>query len=166
MHEKGVFNLDMNPGNVFFYKSGEKYRFALIDINRIRFCRHLTRNDCVEVSNIWTTFRLRPSRSYWSAMPNCANGIPKFCAEPSCCGRASICLAASNGLPVPVVASGPAEIALLLIPKSLGFEPDLAAVGRYEIGSRISAVICPITSTPPMRITRSCRASGTVNSNS
>lgn len=37
------------PGNVFFYKSGEKYRFALIDINRIRFCRHLTRNDCVEV---------------------------------------------------------------------------------------------------------------------
>ena len=24
-------------------------RFALIDINRIRFCRHLTRNDCVEV---------------------------------------------------------------------------------------------------------------------
>lgn len=49
MHEKGVFNLDMNPGNVFFYKSGEKYRFALIDINRIRFCRHLTRNDCVEV---------------------------------------------------------------------------------------------------------------------
>lgn len=41
--------LDMNPGNVFFYKSGEKYRFALIDINRIRFCRHLTRNDCVEV---------------------------------------------------------------------------------------------------------------------
>lgn len=39
----------MNPGNVFFYKSGEKYRFALIDINRIRFCRHLTRNDCVEV---------------------------------------------------------------------------------------------------------------------
>lgn len=40
---------DMNPGNVFFYKSGEKYRFALIDINRIRFCRHLTRNDCVEV---------------------------------------------------------------------------------------------------------------------
>lgn len=49
MHEKGMFNLDMNPGNVFFYKSGEKYRFALIDINRIRFCRHLTRNDCVEV---------------------------------------------------------------------------------------------------------------------
>ena len=47
--KKGMFNLDMNPGNVFFYKSGEKYRFALIDINRIRFCRHLTRNDCVEV---------------------------------------------------------------------------------------------------------------------
>lgn len=23
MHEKGVFNLDMNPGNVFFYKSGK-----------------------------------------------------------------------------------------------------------------------------------------------
>ena len=49
MHEKGVFNLDMNPGNVFYYKSGENYRFALIDINRIRFRRHLTRNDCVEV---------------------------------------------------------------------------------------------------------------------
>lgn len=97
MHEKGVFNLDMNPGNVFFYKSGEKYRFALIDINRIRFCRHLTRNDCVEVFKHLDN--LPPpalSRSYWSAMPNCANGIPKFCAEPSCCGRASICLAASK----------------------------------------------------------------------
>ena len=31
MHEKGVFNLDMNPGNVFFYKSGEKY-LSLIHI--------------------------------------------------------------------------------------------------------------------------------------
>ena len=96
MHEKGVFNLDMNPGNVFFYKSGEKYRFALIDINRIRFCRHLTRNDCVEVSNIWTTFRLRPSRSYWSAMPNCASGIPRFSAEPLCCDKGSTCPAASK----------------------------------------------------------------------
>ena len=41
-----ISSVDMNPGNVFFYKSGEKYRFAVIDINRIRFCRHLTRNDC------------------------------------------------------------------------------------------------------------------------
>lgn len=49
MHRKGIFNLDMNPGNVFFYKSEGKYRFALIDINRIRFRRRLTRNDCIEV---------------------------------------------------------------------------------------------------------------------
>ena len=47
MHEKGVFNLDMNPGNVFFYKSGEKYRFALIDINRMAFRKRLSRRRCL-----------------------------------------------------------------------------------------------------------------------
>ena len=96
MHEKGVFNLDMNPGNVFFYKSGEKYRFALIDINRIRFCRHLTRNDCVEVFKHLDTFRLRPSRR---TGPLCRlrQWNPQILSrEPLCCDKGSTCPAASK----------------------------------------------------------------------
>jgi len=49
LEDFAAFIVEMHEKGVFFYKSGEKYRFALIDINRIRFCRHLTRNDCVEV---------------------------------------------------------------------------------------------------------------------
>lgn len=49
MHRAGILNLDMNPGNVFYYKEQGRYRFVLIDINRIRFRRRLTRNDCIEV---------------------------------------------------------------------------------------------------------------------
>ena len=96
MHEKGVFNLDMNPGNVFFYKSGEKYRFALIDINRIRFCRHLTRNDCVEVFKHLDNLPPPALSVVLVRYAELRQGIPRFSAEPLCCDKGSTCPAASK----------------------------------------------------------------------
>lgn len=36
LHAQGIVPKDYNSGNIFFHKKGEEYRFALIDINRIR----------------------------------------------------------------------------------------------------------------------------------
>ena len=37
MHAKHIFHKDYNSGNIFYHKEGDHYRFALIDINRMRF---------------------------------------------------------------------------------------------------------------------------------
>lgn len=39
MHAKRIFHKDYNSGNIFYYKEGDRYRFAIIDINRMRFRR-------------------------------------------------------------------------------------------------------------------------------
>ena len=41
LHEKEILPLDYNPGNIFYYKEegSEQYRFALTDINRVKFGR-------------------------------------------------------------------------------------------------------------------------------
>lgn len=36
-HSKGVYHLDMSPGNILFKKEGEEYVFSLVDINRMKF---------------------------------------------------------------------------------------------------------------------------------
>lgn len=36
LHAKGIMPKDFNPGNIFFHREGDHYRFALIDINRLR----------------------------------------------------------------------------------------------------------------------------------
>ncbi|MFA6872720.1 MAG: hypothetical protein WCQ86_01880 [Bacteroidaceae bacterium] len=37
LHKRNIIPLDYNKGNIFFYKEGEHFNFALVDINRIRF---------------------------------------------------------------------------------------------------------------------------------
>lgn len=37
MHEKGIVHYDYNPENIFFYEENGEFRFAMIDINRMRF---------------------------------------------------------------------------------------------------------------------------------
>jgi hypothetical protein len=37
IHKKEVFPLDYSPGNILYEKTGDKYTFCLIDINRMRF---------------------------------------------------------------------------------------------------------------------------------
>lgn len=36
LHEQGILPCDYNSGNIFFHKEGGRYRFALIDINRMQ----------------------------------------------------------------------------------------------------------------------------------
>ena len=60
-HDRGVLHLDYNPGNVLVRSTGERFEFALVDLNRLRF-RHLdtverirglarltTRDDCLGI---------------------------------------------------------------------------------------------------------------------
>ena len=37
IHEKNVFPLDYSPGNILYEKTGDKYDFCLVDINRMQF---------------------------------------------------------------------------------------------------------------------------------
>lgn len=37
MHQKGIIHLDFSPGNILIKKEGDKYRFALVDVNRMQF---------------------------------------------------------------------------------------------------------------------------------
>lgn len=39
LHSQGILPKDYNTGNIFFHREGEHYRFALIDINRLRIGR-------------------------------------------------------------------------------------------------------------------------------
>ena len=44
-HDKGVYHLDMSPGNILFKLNGDKYVFSLIDINRMKFKENLTEEE-------------------------------------------------------------------------------------------------------------------------
>lgn len=43
VHKKGVIHYDYNLSNVHYHKEGERYQFALIDINRMQFNRYSKR---------------------------------------------------------------------------------------------------------------------------
>ncbi len=47
LHTKGIRHNDYNPGNIFFRREGDAYRFSIIDINRIQFGR-LSRKACAK----------------------------------------------------------------------------------------------------------------------
>ncbi len=49
LHEKGIVPMDMNAGNIFYYKneSAGKYNFAITDINRIEFRTETSFDDVV-----------------------------------------------------------------------------------------------------------------------
>ncbi len=48
LHIKGVQHNDYNPKNIFFRRDGDGYRFSMVDLNRIRFKRRLTRCECIK----------------------------------------------------------------------------------------------------------------------
>ena len=37
IHQKGVFHKDYSPGNILFGKTGDRYEFELVDLNRMQF---------------------------------------------------------------------------------------------------------------------------------
>lgn len=37
LHKNGIFHLDYSPGNTLIRKSGEKYSFSIVDLNRMTF---------------------------------------------------------------------------------------------------------------------------------
>ncbi|MDL2289932.1 lipopolysaccharide kinase InaA family protein [Paludibacteraceae bacterium OttesenSCG-928-F17] len=47
-HAKGVFHLDMSPGNILFKEENGNYIFSLIDINRMKFKDNLTEKERYE----------------------------------------------------------------------------------------------------------------------
>ncbi len=51
LHEAGILNHDLNSTNVLYHPQGERYRFSLIDINRIDFCpigKNISRYRCLD----------------------------------------------------------------------------------------------------------------------
>jgi hypothetical protein len=51
LHEAGILNHDLNSTNVLYHPEGERYRFSLIDINRIDFCpigKDISRYQCLD----------------------------------------------------------------------------------------------------------------------
>jgi tRNA A-37 threonylcarbamoyl transferase component Bud32 len=46
IHSKGVKHGDLNLTNILYRREGDHYHFTIIDINRCKFKRHLTKEDC------------------------------------------------------------------------------------------------------------------------
>lgn len=55
MHQKGVYHLDLSPGNILFDKDADgTIRFAFVDINRIRFANALSKKEaCRNFCRLW-----------------------------------------------------------------------------------------------------------------
>ncbi|MBQ7631327.1 MAG: tyrosine protein kinase [Paludibacteraceae bacterium] len=55
MHQKGVYHQDLSPGNILFDKDAEDtIRFALVDINRVRFAEEISMKDaCRNFCRLW-----------------------------------------------------------------------------------------------------------------
>ncbi len=57
MNDNGLFHKDYNSGNIFYRKDGDRFRFALIDINRLRF-RRPNKNEVINSLDRLTLSRL------------------------------------------------------------------------------------------------------------
>ena len=55
IHQKGIIHLDLSPGNILFDKlQTQEIRFALVDINRIRRSRHISKRvACRNFCRLW-----------------------------------------------------------------------------------------------------------------
>jgi len=45
MHSRGVFHLDISPGNILFSTKENQYKFFVIDINRMNFREYISAED-------------------------------------------------------------------------------------------------------------------------
>ncbi|MDL2302879.1 lipopolysaccharide kinase InaA family protein [Dysgonomonas sp. OttesenSCG-928-D17] len=46
IHQKGIFHKDYSPGNILYKKTGNEYRFYLVDLNRMSFKRPNILDSC------------------------------------------------------------------------------------------------------------------------
>ena len=54
MHRKGIYHLDLSPGNILFDKQNGQIRFAIIDVNRMRFGKPVGIEDgCRNFCRLW-----------------------------------------------------------------------------------------------------------------
>jgi tRNA A-37 threonylcarbamoyl transferase component Bud32 len=53
MHEAEVLHLDYSPGNILWDKDGKGYRFAVVDINRMRFGKVDMADGCAALRRLW-----------------------------------------------------------------------------------------------------------------
>lgn len=54
MHQKGIYHLDLSPGNILFDKRNGHVQFAIIDINRMRFGKPVGIEDgCRNFCRLW-----------------------------------------------------------------------------------------------------------------
>lgn len=53
MHEAGILHRDFSPGNILFNRIGGSYRFAVVDINRMRFGRVSVDAGCRNFARLW-----------------------------------------------------------------------------------------------------------------
>lgn len=53
MHEKGIMHKDFSPGNILWQPEGENIRFAIVDINRMRFGKVSVSQGCAGFARLW-----------------------------------------------------------------------------------------------------------------
>ncbi|MBR5725579.1 MAG: aminoglycoside phosphotransferase [Muribaculaceae bacterium] len=69
MHDSEVLHLDYSPGNILWDKDEQGYRFAVVDINRMRFGRVNMKDGCAALRRLWGPKRFIEliARSYANA---------------------------------------------------------------------------------------------------
>jgi len=53
MHEKQILHMDYSPGNILYKKSGESFRFYLVDLNRMFFGQISKEKGCQNFCRLW-----------------------------------------------------------------------------------------------------------------
>jgi serine/threonine protein kinase len=53
LHQQDIFHKDLSPGNILIKKSGEKYQFKIIDINRMSFKKLSKRQRAENFNKLW-----------------------------------------------------------------------------------------------------------------
>jgi serine/threonine protein kinase len=53
LHNQQIVHLDYSPGNILYEKTGEQYRFCLVDINRMKFEKIEMQAGCFNLRRLW-----------------------------------------------------------------------------------------------------------------
>jgi len=88
LHNKGILNNDLSPGNILFRKEGTQVLFSLIDINRMRFMKNIpleTRyknfKRISENTNILTYMAKEYAKACSLNEEEAVRQVNKYCAE-------------------------------------------------------------------------------------